>query len=260
MVALAALLAAGDLHADTASVELQGSELVVTTGGRKLARSELIGAVLALVQEDGRVANVRIDSIVTDLRRAEGDVVLYDLSVADESGAWVPVCRPEPDGLPHAVLLPQSDGAILINCTAGARGKCIRLGYRPWAVRDGVPLEAYWNACIHMIRADYCGDNRPATRDGMLINIYDNLSIQQRAAPPEPGADFPFEAAWDEQGAICVAHPRVPQKFSLEALAAECPRLSDHLGPGCTEAEAQSLGTPLVFNASRSDGVPEHAP
>ena len=259
MVALAALLAAGDLHADTASVELHGSELVITTDERKLARSELIGAVLALVQEDGRVANVRIDSIVTDPRRVEGDVVLYDLSVMGEDGTWVPVCRPEPDGLPHAVLLSRSDGAIVINCTAGARGKCIRLGYRPWAMHDGVPLGPYWNACIHMIRADYCGDNRPATRDGMLINIYDNLGIQQRAAPPEPGADFPFEAAWDEQGAICVAHPRVPQNISLEALAAECPRISDHLGPDCTEAAAQRLGTPLLFNASRGDGIPEHA-
>ena len=259
MVALAALLAAGDLHADTASVEVHGSELVVTTGERRLARSELIGAVLALTLEDGSVADVRIDRIVTDPGRVEGDVVLYDLSVADEDGAWVPACGPEPDGRPHAVLQPRPDGAISILCTAGAMGKCIRLGYRPWAMRDGVPLAPYWTACIHMIRGDYCGDNRPTTRDGMLINIYDNLGIQSRAAPPETGADFPFEAAWNEQGALCVAHPRVPQNVSLEALAAECPRLSGHRGPDCTEAAAQQLGTPLVFNASRGDGVPEQA-
>ncbi|TNC72201.1 hypothetical protein [Rubellimicrobium roseum] len=87
MVALAALLVAGDLHADTASVDLHGSELLSTMDGRRLIRSELIGAVLAPVQEDGSVANIRIDSIVTDLGRVEGDVVMYGLSVADESGA-----------------------------------------------------------------------------------------------------------------------------------------------------------------------------
>jgi hypothetical protein len=258
-VTLAALLAASAVPADTASVEVRGSELVVSTDVRALARSDLVGAVLALVQEDGRVADVRIDRIVTDPGRFEGDVVLYDLSVAAEDGTWTPVCPAEPDGLPHAVLQPRPDGAITILCTAGAAGKCIRLGYRPWAEQGGVPLAPYWNACIHMIRADYCGDNRPTTRDGMLINLYDSLGIQSRVMPPETGGDFPFEAAWDAEGVLCVAHPRVPQNISLEALAADCLRLAAHLGAACTEEAASRLGRPLLFNASRGDGVPEQA-
>jgi hypothetical protein len=252
---LAALLTANELRADTASVEIRGSELVVSTEGRALARPELIGAVLALVREDGSAANVRIDSIVTDPGRSEGDVVLYDLSVADDGGARVSVCPAEPDGMPHAVLQPRPDGAISIFCTAGALGKCIRLGYRPWATRDGVPLAAYWDACIHMIRADYCGDNRPTTLNGMLISVYDDLGIQRRDAGP----DFSFEAAWDEQGAVCVAHPRVPQNITLESLARECPRLAGHLGRGCTAAAASRLRGPLLYNGSRGDGVPEQA-
>lgn len=236
---------------------MQGSELVVAAEGQRLARSDLIGAVLALVQEDGTVANVRIDDIATDPGRAEGDVVLYDLSVVEDGRPPVPACPVEPDGLRHAVLQQGSDGAILIYCTAGALGKCIRLGYRPWATQDGVPLAPYWNACIHMIRGDYCGNDRATTRNGMLIDIHDGLGIQQRVAAPEAGANLPFEAAWGEEGAICVAHPRVPQNITLDALAAECPRLSGRVGPGCTEAAAQRLGTPLNFNASRGDGVPE---
>jgi ADYC domain len=251
--ALAALLAGGDLHADAASVEVRGSELVVSTAGRVLARPDLIGAVLALAQEGGVVADVRIDRIATDPERIEGDVVLYDLSVADDDGAWVPACPAEPDGMPHAVLQPRPGGSIVIFCTAGARGKCIRMGYRPWAARDGVPLAPYWEACIKLIRADYCGDDQPMTLDGMLISIYDTLGIQQRDNRP----DFAFEAAWDARGALCVAHPRVPQNITLDALAAACPRLADHLGAGCTEAAAKRLGTPLLYNASRGDGVPE---
>ena len=241
-------------------MEVRGSELVVSSAGTDFARQDLIGAVLALTREDGSVADVRIDHIGTDPGRTEGDVVLFDLSVAQDDGTWAPACPVEPDGHPHAVLQPSPDGDISIFCTAGAKGKCIRLGYRPWAEHDGVPLAPYWAACIHMIRADYCGDDRPTTRDGMLISIYDDLGIQERVGAEETGAGFPFEAAWDEKGAICVAHPRVPQNLTLEALGAECPRLADHLGTTCTEEAASRLGRPLLFNASRGDGLPEAAP
>ncbi len=115
---------------------------MVSADGRVLPRPDLIGAVLALTREDGLVTDVRIDAILPDPGRPEGDVVLYDLSVVGHGGAWVPACPPEPDGQPHAVLQPGPDGAIAVLCTAGAQGKCIRLGYRPWAVRDGVPEHA----------------------------------------------------------------------------------------------------------------------
>jgi hypothetical protein len=252
-LALAALLAEGGLCADAASVEIRDSELVVSTGGRVLPRSELIGAVLGLAREDGGTVNVRIDRIVTDPGRDEGDVVLYDLSVAGGEGA--PVCPAEADGNPQAMLQPGPGGTITIFCTAGAKGKCIRWGYRPWAERDGVSLEPYWRACVRMVRADYCGDDSPTTLDGMLISIYDTLGIQQR----DEALDFTFEAAWDAQGALCAAHPRVPQNITLEALATACPRLAGRLGSACTEVAARHFGTPLLYNASRGDGVPERA-
>jgi ADYC domain-containing protein len=150
------------------------------------------------------------------------------------------------------VLQRAHNGAIAIYCTAGALGKCIRWGYRPWAVRDGVALRPYWQACVRMVQADYCGDDRPTTRDGMQISIYDPLGINPRGG----GLEFPFEAAWDADGARCVAHPRLPQNITLDALEAACPRLAGHLGASCTESAARRLGQPLLFNASRGDGVP----
>jgi hypothetical protein len=57
-----------------------------------------------------------------------------------------------------------------------------------------------------------------------------------------------------------VAHPRVPQNITLETLGAECPKLAGRLGGACTEEAASRLGRPLLFNASRGDGVPEAAP
>jgi hypothetical protein len=250
-VALAATLAGPGALAEAAAVEVRGSELVISTGGRTLARSDLVGAVLGLAREDGGVANVRIERITTDPGRVEGDVVLYDLIDAD---GGQPVCPPEADGMPHAILQGAPGGAIAIYCTAGARGKCIRLGYRPWAQWNGAPLEPYWRACVRMVQADYCGDDRPTTLDGMPISIYDTLGINPRG----DGLQNAFEAAWDADGALCVAHPRVPQNITLKELAVACPRLAGRLGTGCTEGAAKRLGQALLFNASRGDGVPEN--
>lgn len=240
-------------QAGAARVELQGSELRLIVDGAAQPAAALAGAKLTLMLEDGSIAEVRIDRLTTDRGIPEGDVILYDLSVADADGVWRPVCEAEADGVPHAILQPSADGRIAILCTAGALGKCIRLGYRPWGMRDGVALDGYWRACVKMIRADYCGDDQPTTRDNMLIDLYDRLGIH--TAEPMPG--LTFEAAWDATGALCVAHPRVPQKIALEVLARNCPRLAGRLGPVCTEGAASDYGTPLIFNASRGDGVPE---
>lgn len=254
-LALACLAAftANAAGAQPVEVGLRGSELVISTEGREIPRQDLARALLSLDVEGVGPVDVRIDRILTDPHRPEGDVVLYDLSVADDAGDWRAVCAPEGDGAPHAVLQPGERGRIAIYCTAGNLGKCIRLGYRPWASVEGVALEPYWQACTRMLRADYCGNDQPTTRDGMLIDIYDTLGIQE----PQPTKGLHFEAAWGPEGALCVNHPRVPQHGSLKAIVSKCPRLLGRAGPACTEDRAKHLGRPLIFNASRGDGVPE---
>ena len=209
--------------------------------------------MLDLDLDGGASAKVRIDAIAVDPKTPQGDVFLYDLSVSDAAGGWAPVCAPEADGKPHAILRPAPQGRIAILCTAGALGKCIRFGYRPWATAGGRSLEPYWQACARMVRADYCGDEQPTTRDGMLIDLWDEAGVQERA-----GAEgLSFEAAWAAEGALCVAHPRVPQNVTLETLEKACPRLSGRLGPACTPDAARRWGSPLLFNDSRGDGLPE---
>src|SRR6202162_534078 len=40
-------------------------------------------------------------------------------------------------------------------------GKCVRYGYHPWEqAPDGRPMRDYYDACVRMVRADYCGDVR----------------------------------------------------------------------------------------------------
>jgi len=138
-------------------------------------------------------------------------------------------------------------GGFSFTCTSGAEGKCILLGYRPWEHRDGVPMRELHRACVHMIRADYGGDDRPTTRNGTLIDVYDRFGIQVPAADPA----LTFEAGWSPEGAICVAHPRIAAHVSLADLAARYPRLAGRLGPqACSDAAARADPRAILFNRS----------
>ena len=126
-------------------------------------------------------------------------------------------------------------------CSGGARAKCVRFGYRPWIAEDA----AAYNACVRMVRADYCGDGAGTTRDGISIDLYDDRGIQKAENLPAHA----FEAGWTEGGAVCVAHVRVTENTSLDTLARSCPRLAGKLGATCTEDSARVLGARL-FNRS----------
>ena len=145
--------------------------------------------------------------------------------------------------------IPDGRGGFDLICTSGAIGKCIRWGYRPWEERPGgPPLRALHQACTRMVRADYGGDGQATTRDGMMIDLYDRFGIQM----PDREASMTFEAGWGVDGAVCVAHPRVPENISLEQLAERYPRLKSQLGSTtCTEDAAMRDPAALLFNRSR---------
>jgi ADYC domain len=108
----------------------------------------------------------------------------------------------------------------------------------------GTPLWDLHQACTRMLRADYCGDGTPHTRDGTPVEIYDTVGIQL----PEAGSKLSFEAAWRADGAVCKV--RIPEITTLDALVQSCPaRLRSNVGPDCTEEHARELGA-LVMNRS----------
>ncbi len=74
----------------------------------------------------------------------------------------------------------------------GAIGKCVDAGYKPWT------LESEHEACVRLLRADYCGDGTPHTISGTIINLYDAAGVQ------EDTEDWSLEAEWDQDGARCV--------------------------------------------------------
>ena len=97
---------------------------------------------------------------------------------------------------------------------------------------------------MRMVRADYSGDGKGTTRDGMLIDLYDVAGIELDTGPS--GMDF--EAGWTKDGAVCVRHVRVKENTSLDALE-KLTSLRGRTGAVCTEQFARAHGA-VIFNRS----------
>lgn len=225
-----------------------GTEFVLTAGsGRVLRGADLAGATLSIAS-GGKQVEVTINSVEEDRGARGGQILLYHLTTRGADGRTAELCTPDADGRRLGFPVPDSHGGFALTCTSGAVGKCIRWGYRPWDEQPGgPPLAALHQACVHMARADYGGDGRATTREGMLVYWCDRFGVH----PCGEDVPIPFEAAWGQDGAICVAHSRIPGNVSLQDLAQHYPRLKSHLGPtACSEESAMPDPAALLFNRS----------
>jgi hypothetical protein len=249
------------VRADAPVARVQGTDLSISTSDDTVLRGpDLAGAILTVADLNGLRMQVRINSAQRDPQDPAGRRWLFALSSRKtNTGVWQEFCEPGPEGkqLGFPVAGTTTDGGSFnpdperfsFTCTSGAVAKCIRFGYAPWdSTADGTPLLDHFRACMRMVRADYCGDGRPHTRDGTLINLYDRLGIQVS----EPRADLKFEAAWGPDGAICVRKTRLTDVFTMEQLRNSCgARLAEHLGQDCNLEAAMSQPGALLFNDSR---------
>ena len=244
-----------------AGIDVDGTTLkIILTSGEVLSGANLVGATLSL-SEEATVRKVFVENVLIDPLDRDRETILYHFLAVDSSGQPAgELCQPDVRGERWGFPLRgqwDSEGQRISNdhftlvCADGAQGKCVRFGYKPWKSINGASLEPYYQACIRLVRADYCGGHG-TTRNGMLIDLYDSLGINSPAA--DPGTDrLRFEAAWNADGAVCVAHTRVPENTTLDQLARECPRLAGRLGESvCTEADSGRWGGDvLIFNRSR---------
>jgi len=216
--------------------------------GRVLEREALAGARIVM-RSGEETTHVLIDAVETDDRVPGGPVVLYQFLVEDPvERRFQNACMPDARGRQLGLPL-QKETGVDLTCTSGAEGKCILMGYRPWEDQPDVPMQDLHAACIHLMRADYGGDDRPTTRDGTLVDVFDRFGIQK----PESADPLPFEAAWGKDGAVCVAHPRIAEAVTLDELAKDYPKLRSFLGRNaCTEEAMRSHPEALLFNRSAS--------
>ncbi len=241
--------------AELRSIEVDGTEFRVTlTAGRVLRSTELVGATLTITTSGG-ILRLRIDAVERVWETGHAPVWLHSFSTEMADGSRQALCDAGPDGRRQGFPLagrarsegamePAEPGVFEIVCTSGARGKCVRFGYLPWI---SAAMRNIYDACVRMVRADYCGDGAGTTCDGMGIDLYDDRGIQQSDSNPTQE----FEAGWTVAGAVCVRHVRVKENTSLEGLAASCPRLRDRLGATCTEERARALGATLFVRSPR---------
>jgi hypothetical protein len=241
-------------------VRVTGTTFHVFRDGHELAQDALVGAEFVLRDDQGVRQVVRIDEAVRDPADRAGEIMLYRLSVRNpQTGEWQNMCRPGPDGIAMGFPIEGSwtadgrhvhDNSLAMTCSAGAIGKCIRYGYKPWAAGpNGAALWDYHQACTRMVRADYCGDGTSWTRDGMAIDLFDRLGIQV----PDTTDTMQFEAAWDARGAVCVSHTRVQSRITLDALLKHCPDRLRIAPAACTDAATAGRDDVLIRNESFFD-------
>jgi hypothetical protein len=254
VLATPAALAAAELRAETPRLRVEGTELVLAgADGVERRSADLVGAEIEL---PGGL-HKRVDEVRRETAPDGAEVFLHRLVARAPDGQWRSACTPGPDGTELALMLPggfADDGRFVpdprllsLSCTSGARAKCVRFGYAPTGAGDPDARRERYDACIRMVRADYCGDGRAHTVDGTTIDVYDHDGIQRS----EGGADFRFEAGWTAAGAVCVGHTRIAAQGDVDALLAECPRLREAAnGPACTEQAATRAGA-VLFNRSR---------
>lgn len=228
-------------------LQFENGEIVLRLdeGGHVLRRQALVGATLIMRHVPGmNHPELRIDEVTAS---ANGAVALYRMVIPRPDGQTEDLCGPDPDGRRLALAMPDEAGGFRLTCSSGAEGKCILMGYRPWESRGEAALRDYHRACVHMFRADYGGDDHPTTRDGTAINFWDRAGIQK--ADMKDGMEF--EAAWGPEGALCVAHPRVPENVTLDELALRYSRLSGRTGPiHCDQDTETTNPRALLFNRS----------
>lgn len=228
------------------AIAIEGTEFVVRLAdGRTLRSRDLVGATLN-VRFGGAPMRFRLAAVEPDPDEPSGTVWLHTFEIPGADGSWRNHCTPGPDGRRQGFPLAGGPEGPELVCTSGGIAKCVRFGYRRWTTTPGgeslAPLHA---ACLRMLRGDYGGD-RPWTRNGMQIQLYDFHGVQ---APDDEPAET-FEAGWSPEGAVCVHHVRVKENTTLAELEALYPKLRGRTGAICTAAFARANGA-VLFNHSQ---------
>jgi ADYC domain len=225
----------------------EGRFRVVFESGNTLQGTELVGLIFASRSDDGASIEMRIDAVAAG---ADSGPDLYALSTR-RSGetAWTPTCRPDQYGqrLGFPLVDDNSPGrqhSVRIACTAGAQGKCVMRGYAPWRhTATGRSLRPYFDACVRMMRADYCGDGRSFTTEGRRVDAWDDAGVRPRSSNASR-----VEAAWSASGPVCLARSRAPDVFPLRDVLDACPGLRANVRDDCDGTADPAAAAALIWN------------
>ncbi|HEY0483948.1 MAG TPA: ADYC domain-containing protein [Kofleriaceae bacterium] len=219
----------GELVAEQGQVTYHGADLVNAQVYAQVRNLFAIPPTTATLEY--RITAIEAESPDYDPTHT-GSTFLYTLEQnVDDTGSWQPACAIDGDGHHAAIPLTatwnghgdrvESSSLFTFSCTTGVIAKCYRWGYRPWVTGYGDLTTLHWT-CTRMARADYCGNGTSHTRDGTVINFWDNAPapgpIRTQGTTP---LGMLFEAGWSTSGAVCLSHAR--WLLSGPVIALGCP-------------------------------------
>ncbi len=193
-------------------MSINGSQLSgVKSNGTAISGTGFVGASMTGTLTSGGAVSLRVDSAQL-LPAPNNDVWAYGMSYQlAGTTTWSPMCGSSStlavplsgtwnlgSGVVGGGSWTNSSTTFTFGCRGAALAKCVELGYKPWKIVNGVSLRNHHQACVRMIRADYCGDGKAWTQDGTPINVYDSLNIQT------DGAAYKLDAEWTPAGARCI--------------------------------------------------------
>ena len=185
---------------------LNGTSISATsTSGPPLSGTGPVGSTWSGTSTNGAAVTLKINS-ATQGTGTNADLWFYGVSFQTSAG-WQPLCGLDSTGAPILAVpvagawkATASDAAHYVTgtqftwgCRLKTVAKCVELGYKTW--------KGYTNqlqACVRLLRADFCGTGQSYTTDGRLLNLYDNVGVQKDTETWKP------EAEWTTAGARCV--------------------------------------------------------
>jgi len=186
---------------------LNGTALsAVSTTAPPITGSAVVGSTWTGTSSTNDTFNLRIDSALQGTG-ANSDLWFYGVSYQTTTG-WSPICGVDSANAPilavpvagvwKSTLVDMAHyGTSTTQFTFACRGKsiakCVELGYKTY---KGFTNQL--QACVRLLRADYCGTGVSFTVDGTLLNLYDNVGVQADTETWKP------EAEWGTAGATCV--------------------------------------------------------
>jgi hypothetical protein len=221
----------------------------LTIGGLSINGLAFVGSQLNAHLADGSVAKVRIDDIEAS---PDPDIYLYTVKYKDKvDGKWKSICGNGPGGQPRKAIplhgiwdyseaTPtggshiDSSSLFTFACEGSTLAKCVNLGYKPWKVVKecntsgachDVSLSEFHQACVRMVRADYCGDGMSHTTNGISINLWDPFKIQKKKAGTT--GQWVSEAEWSPDGAVCIDGYRFHEEAAQGYVELRCPERVD---------------------------------
>ncbi len=145
----------------------------------------------------------------------------------DGSGAW----HNDPDTITLACNEQDADGPM--GSVNSAIGTCVNGGYSP---SSDAPA---FLACIRAVRADYCGDGTPHTRQFTAINLHDVGPINPMTPDQCEDGKY-YEATWSADGAVCLYHDRWTGKGMSDE---KCPGGKATVGAPCASSAGVVVST-----------------